>query len=58
MDFEWEDRFQVWGADYPHGGGVWPESSRYIAEQFGHLPPDVVHKITCKNAGKLYGLSR
>ena len=24
--------------------------------QFGHLPPDVVRKITCENAGKFYGL--
>jgi predicted TIM-barrel fold metal-dependent hydrolase len=46
----------MWGSDYPHPDGVWPESSKYIAEQFGHLPPDVVHKITCENAGKFYGL--
>jgi predicted TIM-barrel fold metal-dependent hydrolase len=46
----------MWGSDYPHPDGVWPESSKYIAEQFGHLPPDVVHKITCENAGRFYGL--
>src|SRR6266852_3360834 len=46
----------MWASDYPHTDGVWPESSKYIAEQFGHLPPDVVHKITCENAGKFYGL--
>ena len=46
----------MWGSDYPHGDGVWPESSRYIAEQFGHLPAEVTHKITCENAGKFYGL--
>jgi predicted TIM-barrel fold metal-dependent hydrolase len=46
----------MWGSDYPHGDGVWPESSRYIAEQFGHLPADVTHKITCENAGRFYGL--
>jgi hypothetical protein len=27
-------------------------------ESFGHLPPDVVRKITCENAGKFYGLIR
>src|SRR6266852_5924546 len=48
----------MWASDYPHTDGVWPESSRYIAEQFGHLPPDVVRKITCENAGKFYGLIR
>jgi predicted TIM-barrel fold metal-dependent hydrolase len=47
----------MWGSDYPHGDGVWPESDRYIKEQFGHLPPDVVHKITCENAAKFYGLA-
>ena len=46
----------MWGSDYPHADGVWPESSKYIAEQFGHLPADVVHKITCENAGKFYRL--
>ncbi|HEY7364330.1 MAG TPA: amidohydrolase family protein [Methylomirabilota bacterium] len=46
----------MWGSDYPHGDGVWPESSKYIEEQFGHLPAGVTHKITCENAGKFYGL--
>jgi hypothetical protein len=35
---------------------VWPESSKYIKEQFAGLAPEVVHKITCENAGKFYGL--
>ena len=46
----------MWGSDYPHADGVWPESSKYIEEQFGHLPKDYVQKITCENAGKFYGL--
>ena len=46
----------MWASDYPHTDGVWPESSKYIEEQFGHLPEAVVHKITCENAGKFYGL--
>ena len=46
----------LWGSDYPHGDGVWPESSRYIKEQFSHLTEDAVRKITCENAGKFYGL--
>jgi uncharacterized protein len=46
----------MWGSDYPHGDGVWPESSQYIAEQFGHLPADLTHKITCENAARFYGL--
>ena len=46
----------MWGSDYPHTDGVWPESSRFIAEQFAGVSADVVHKITCENAGKFYRL--
>jgi predicted TIM-barrel fold metal-dependent hydrolase len=46
----------MWGSDYPHPDGVWPESSKYIEEQFAGLSPDVVHRITCENAAKFYGL--
>lgn len=48
----------MWGSDYPHGDGVWPESDRYIQEQFGHLPADVVHQITCGNAVEFYRLDQ
>jgi predicted TIM-barrel fold metal-dependent hydrolase len=48
----------MWGSDYPHADGVWPESSKYIEEQFGHLPQNVTHKIVCENAGRFYGLIR
>ena len=47
----------MWGSDYPHADGVWPESSRYIEEQFAGLSPEIVHKITCENAAKFYGLT-
>jgi predicted TIM-barrel fold metal-dependent hydrolase len=46
----------MWGSDYPHPDGVWPESEKYISEQFKDLPEDVVRKITCENAGRFYGL--
>jgi predicted TIM-barrel fold metal-dependent hydrolase len=46
----------MWGSDYPHADGVWPESSKYIEEQLGHLPADVARKITCDNAARFYGL--
>ncbi len=46
----------MWGSDYPHGDGVWPESRKYIAEQFADLTPADRHKIVCENAGRFYGL--
>jgi len=46
----------MWGSDYPHPDGVWPESKKYIEDQFSHLPADITYKMTCENAGKFYGL--
>ena len=46
----------MWGSDYPHGDGVWPNSDQYIKEQFAGVPPEVTRMITCTNAGKFYGL--
>ena len=46
----------MWGSDYPHGDGVWPESGKYIEEQFAGLPNEVLHKITCENAARFYHL--
>jgi predicted TIM-barrel fold metal-dependent hydrolase len=46
----------MWGSDYPHPDGVWPESSKYIEEQFVGLSAEQIHKITCENAAKFYGL--
>jgi len=46
----------MWGSDYPHPDGVWPESEKYINEQFKDLPPDVTRKMVCENAGRFYGL--
>ena len=53
---EMGDETIMWASDYPHTDGVWPESDKYIEEQFGHLPANVVKKITCDNAAKFYGL--
>jgi len=48
----------MWGSDYPHPDGVWPESEKYISEQFKHLPEEVVKAITCDNAARFYGLTK
>jgi predicted TIM-barrel fold metal-dependent hydrolase len=46
----------MWGSDFPHPDGVWPDSSEVIARELGHLPAATRRKIVCENAGKLYGL--
>jgi predicted TIM-barrel fold metal-dependent hydrolase len=46
----------MWGSDFPHPDGIWPDSQEYIAKELGHLPADVRRKVICENAGRLYGL--
>src|SRR5438093_378976 len=48
----------MWGSDFPHPDGVWPDSREYIDRELGHLAPGGRRKIVCENAGKLYGLIR
>ena len=45
----------VWGSDYPHPDGIWPESQKWIEEDLAGLPPKARRKITRDNTGKLYG---
>ena len=47
----------MWGSDYPHTDGIWPESTKYIAEQFTGLTDAQIKKITCDNAVEFYGLN-
>ena len=47
----------MWGSDYPHTDGIWPESTKYIDEQFAGLSADDIRKITCDNAAKFYNLT-
>ena len=46
----------MWGSDYPHADGVFPDSQDYIKRQFSHLPAPTQHKIICENVGRFYGL--
>jgi len=46
----------MWGSDYPHPDGIWPDSQKWIAEDLRSVSPTVQRKILCENAGKLYGL--
>ena len=45
----------VWGSDYPHPDGIWPESQKWIEEDLAGLPSEAQRKITRDNTGKLYG---
>jgi predicted TIM-barrel fold metal-dependent hydrolase len=45
----------MWGSDFPHPDGVWPDSQDFIAREFADMPDALRHKVTCENAGKFYG---
>jgi uncharacterized protein len=45
----------MWGSDFPHPDGVWPDSREYIERELGHLPVAVRRRIVCENAARLYG---
>jgi len=46
----------IWGSDYPHPDGVWPDSRKTIENNFRTLKrKSDLRKIVCENAGKLYG---
>jgi predicted TIM-barrel fold metal-dependent hydrolase len=47
----------MWGSDFPHPDGVWPDSREYVQREMGHLPAAVRRKIVCENAARLYGFS-
>ncbi|TXL73623.1 amidohydrolase [Vineibacter terrae] len=46
----------MWGSDFPHPDGIWPDSQEYIARELGHLPEATRRKITRDNAMRVYGL--
>ncbi|MCH8088883.1 MAG: amidohydrolase [Chloroflexi bacterium] len=47
----------MWGSDYPHPDGVYPDSQKAIQEGMGHLQEDVRRKIVCDNAARLYSFN-
>jgi predicted TIM-barrel fold metal-dependent hydrolase len=48
----------MWGSDFPHPDGIWPDSREYIQRELGHLPADIRHKIVCGNAARLYNFTQ
>ena len=44
----------MWGSDFPHPDGVWPDSLEHIERQLGHLPADTRRLLVYENARRLY----
>ena len=54
LPFVGEDNV-IWGSDYPHPDGTWPDSQKWLAHDLDGVSPEIRKKITRDNAGKLYG---
>jgi predicted TIM-barrel fold metal-dependent hydrolase len=48
----------MWGADYPHTEGTWPNSRESIAAAIAGMPEDDARRILGLNAVEFYGLDR
>ncbi len=48
----------MWASDYPHGDSTWPHSRKAVADSpLAQHGPEVLSKITCENAARVYGLA-
>ena len=54
LDILGEDNV-MWGSDFPHPDGGWPDSKAFIEREFEHIPKTIKQKILCNNAAELYG---
>lgn len=48
----------MWGSDYPHPEGTWPNTNKYFAETFSGIPEEDGRKILGGNAVDFFGLDR
>jgi predicted TIM-barrel fold metal-dependent hydrolase len=47
----------MWGSDFPHPDGVWPDSLAFIERELTEVPEATRRKLVCENAARLYGFS-
>ena len=45
----------MWGNDYPHPEGTWPQSQTVAIDQFDGVPDDELHAIVAGNAADVFG---
>jgi predicted TIM-barrel fold metal-dependent hydrolase len=46
----------MWGSDYPHPDGTWPDSPSFLAKGFEGVEAEIKSNITNNNVRKLYNL--
>jgi hypothetical protein len=46
----------MWGNDYPHYEGTWPNSAEAIEREMGHLKESTRRKLLAENAERFIGV--
>jgi predicted TIM-barrel fold metal-dependent hydrolase len=46
----------LWGSDYPHMEGTFPESRAYVQRLFAEAPLDVTRKVVGETTARIFGL--
>jgi predicted TIM-barrel fold metal-dependent hydrolase len=46
----------MWGSDYPHPEGTWPETRAQMLDTFRGLPEDELAALLGGNCARVYGL--
>jgi predicted TIM-barrel fold metal-dependent hydrolase len=47
----------MWGSDFPHPDGTWPDSRALLEPQLAEVPAGTQRKILFENAAGLYGFA-
>ena len=47
-------RSLMWGNDYPHPEGAFPDSQEWVEKQFAGVPEEEIHQMTFANAKELF----
>ena len=47
----------MWGSDYPHADGTWPNSRKILAGAFSDLPSGDAAKLVGGNVAALYSIN-
>ena len=47
----------MWGSDFPHPDGIWPDSQEFLDRELAGVSADIRRKVTRDNAAKLYKLA-
>ena len=54
--FMGSDAYLMWGSDYPHADGTWPDSRKIVSEAFGDLPAEDAARLVGGNTARLYNI--